>query len=116
MTQELSTKKTRLQGFTLIELVIVVAIIGILAAIAIPAYQDYTERAKIQAALVSTEGMKKSIADFYLSTGQFPTNSQIGTDNVITKNSYAWYYYNASTNNGVIIVGYDSQNRNNVAA
>jgi type IV pilus assembly protein PilA len=51
------------KGFTLIELMIVVAIIGILAAIAIPAYQDYTVRAKVTEALTLAAGLKNTVAD-----------------------------------------------------
>ncbi|WP_283164098.1 MULTISPECIES: pilin [unclassified Marinobacter] len=67
------------QGFTLIELMIVVAIIGILAAIAIPAYQDYTIRAQVSEGLVLASGAKTALAEFYNSTGRFPgDNDSLG--------------------------------------
>jgi type IV pilus assembly protein PilA len=56
-------KRTLQKGFTLIELMIVVAIIGILAAVAIPAYQDYTVRAKVTEGLSLASGLKNTIAD-----------------------------------------------------
>ena len=66
------------QGFTLIELMIVVAIIGILAAIAIPAYQDYTIRSKVTE-LVNAAGVcKTSIAEFYQAQGKMPTSAATG--------------------------------------
>ena len=59
------------QGFTLIELMIVVAIIGILAAIAIPAYQDYTIRAQVSEAYNLADGLKTPVADIYNDAGVF---------------------------------------------
>jgi type IV pilus assembly protein PilA len=76
------------QGFTLIELMIVVAIIGILAAIAIPAYQDYTIRAKVTEMINSAGVCKTSIAEYYQSLGGFPSNlTQAGCSNSGTANT-----------------------------
>ena len=63
------------QGFTLIELMIVVAIIGILAAIAIPAYQDYTARAQMSEAMSLASGVRTSVSEYYQNTGDFPANN-----------------------------------------
>ncbi len=63
------------QGFTLIELMIVVAIIGILAAIAIPAYQDYTIRAQVSEGLNLTGACKAAVTEFYQDTGGFPADN-----------------------------------------
>ncbi len=63
------------QGFTLIELMIVVAIIGILAAIAIPAYQDYTIRAQVSEGLNLSAGAKAAVTEYYQDRGTFPTNN-----------------------------------------
>jgi len=60
------------QGFTLIELMIVVAIVGILAAIAIPAYQDYVARSQVAEGMATAGAVKTSIAEFYQSQGAFP--------------------------------------------
>jgi type IV pilus assembly protein PilA len=65
--------KTVQKGFTLIELMIVIAIIGILAAIAIPAYQNYTIRAQVTEGLNLADGWKTSIAEYYAQNGTFPT-------------------------------------------
>ena len=62
------------QGFTLIELMIVVAIIGILAAVAIPSYQDYTKRAHVSEGMALAGAAKTGVAEYYSSEGTYPTN------------------------------------------
>lgn len=64
------------QGFTLIELMIVVAIVGILAAIALPAYQDYTVRAKISEGLARGAEAKTSVAEFFSSNSHLPSTTE----------------------------------------
>ncbi len=63
------------RGFTLIELMIVVAIIGILAAIAIPAYQDYTVRAKVSEGVVLASAARTSVTEFRISNNRWPSNN-----------------------------------------
>ena len=69
----MKTMTQKQQGFTLIELMIVVAIIGILAAVALPAYQDYTARAQASEAVSLTSGIKTGVAEFYQSEGGYPS-------------------------------------------
>ena len=68
-------KRTLQQGFTLIELMIVVAIIGILAAVALPAYQDYTKRSHVSEGMSLASGAKTTVTEYYSSQGQWPTNN-----------------------------------------
>lgn len=69
-------KRNLQKGFTLIELMIVVAIIGILAAVALPAYQDYTKRAHVSEGMALGSGAKSSVTEFYSSMGRFPANNE----------------------------------------
>ncbi|HFC7669410.1 TPA: pilin [Neisseria meningitidis] len=67
------------KGFTLIELMIVIAIVGILAAVALPAYQDYTARAQVSEAILLAEGQKSAVTEYYLNHGIWPgDNSSAG--------------------------------------
>jgi type IV pilus assembly protein PilA len=77
--------KTVQKGFTLIELMIVIAIIGILAAIAIPAYQNYTIRSQVTEGLSLADGWKTAISEYYAQNGAFPTGSTSATGGVAGK-------------------------------
>jgi len=71
--------KTIQKGFTLIELMIVIAIIGILAAIAIPAYQNYTIRSQVTEGISLAAGWKTAVSEYYAQNGAFPTGSTTAT-------------------------------------
>ena len=73
-------KKRLQQGFTLIELMIVVAIIGILAAVALPAYQDYTIRAKMSEVILALSACRTSITEVYQSGGSAPAANSWGCE------------------------------------
>jgi len=67
--------KTMQKGFTLIELMIVVAIIGILAAVALPAYQDYTARSQVSETLSLMAGPQTAVTEFWSNKGKLPNNN-----------------------------------------
>jgi len=93
------------KGFTLIELMIVIAIIGILAAVALPAYQDYTIRARISEALLAASSARTAVSEVYANAGaMLPSassmNIQSQSSNVVS--SVGWSMKNA--NEGDVIV------------
>jgi len=88
------------QGFTLIELMIVVAIIGILAAVALPAYQDYTVRAKMSEVMLAASACRTTITEIYQSGGTPPAANAWGCEGANSK-----YVGNVSTDaNGKVTV------------
>ena len=96
------------QGFTLIELMIVVAIIGILAAIAIPAYQDYTIRAQVSEGLNLAGGAKAAVSEYTMDRGSFPTNNNeagISTNTDIQGK----YVVSVTVANGLVTVDYGNE-------
>src|SRR5690554_8040822 len=93
------------QGFTLIELMIVVAIIGILAAVAIPAYQDYTIRSQVSEGMSLTSGVKTAVSEFVQTNGTYPSdNANAGIATTITGN----YVKSVTNASGLITVTYSS--------
>jgi type IV pilus assembly protein PilA len=109
-------KKQLQQGFTLIELMIVVAIIGILAAIAIPAYQDYTIRSQVSEGLSLADGAKTAIAEFYTNHGSFPSanaSAGLAPSGSITGN-YVLSVDAGTTTKGVITVTYGNKANSNI--
>lgn len=94
--------KRNQQGFTLIELMIVVAIIAILAAIAIPLYLNYTAQAEGSEATTLMDGAKTAVVSYYNETGAFPgSNASAGLANAASINGK--YVSNVNITNGVIV-------------
>ena len=95
------------QGFTLIELMIVVAIIGILAAIAIPAYQDYTIRAQVSEGLNLASGAKAAVSESFMDRGVMPANNLVAGMETNT-NITGKYVFSVTVLNGIVTAQYAS--------
>ncbi|HEZ3025536.1 TPA: fimbrial major subunit PilE [Neisseria meningitidis] len=100
------------KGFTLIELMIVIAIVGILAAVALPAYQDYTARAQVSEAILLAEGQKSAVTEYYLNHGEWPgDNSSAGV--ATSSEIKGKYVKSVEVKNGVVTAQMASSNVNN---
>ncbi|HGG8326063.1 TPA: pilin [Neisseria meningitidis] len=100
------------KGFTLIELMIVIAIVGILAAVALPAYQDYTARAQVSEAILLAEGQKSAVTEYYLNHGIWPGgNSSAGVAS--SSKIKGKYVQSVEVKNGVVTATMASSNVNN---
>lgn len=104
------------KGFTLIELMIVIAIVGILAAVALPAYQDYTARAQMSEALTLAESQKAAVVEYYSDNGTFPANNTsagIAASNTITGKYVATVNVSSNANTATITSTMKSSGVNN---
>jgi type IV pilus assembly protein PilA len=98
------------RGFTLIEMMIVVAIIGILSAIGVPAYLSYTARAQVMEGLNLAAGWKPAIAEYYAANGSWPSQTDLNG----TMQSVGVYASNVNVTTGVIQITYGGPQVNQV--
>ncbi|HEZ7210906.1 TPA: pilin [Neisseria meningitidis] len=90
------------KGFTLIELMIVIAIVGILAAVALPAYQDYTARAQVSEAILLAEGQKSAVTEYYLNHGKWPSDNSAAGVATSPSDIKGKYVQSVTVANGVV--------------
>ena len=102
------------KGFTLIELMIVVAIIGILAAIAIPAYQDYTIRAQVTEGMTLAAAAKAAISETYSNSGDAPTNREEAGMTDTATDTEGKYVTEVEVTNAVIDIEFGNDAHDNI--
>ncbi|PRZ42888.1 pilin [Paraburkholderia fungorum] len=109
--RNLKSTKAGSAGFTLIELMITVAIVGILAAVALPAYQNYTIRGQVSEGFTLAGGVQTAIAENYAQTGVFaPSMATLGLTDPVGK-----YVSDINEANGVITVTYGGSSNTKIA-
>ncbi|HFC7170560.1 TPA: pilin [Neisseria meningitidis] len=101
------------KGFTLIELMIVIAIVGILAAVALPAYQDYTARAQVSEAILLAEGQKSAVTEYYLNHGIWPSDNSAAGVASSPSDIKGKYVQSVEVKNGVVTATMLSSGVNN---
>ncbi|WP_219847527.1 pilin [Burkholderia multivorans] len=94
----------KIKGFTLIELMVAVGIVGLLSAFAIPAYQAHVAKAQVSEGITLAEGFKSGVSEFYASKGVFPKLSDLGMAGAVGK----WVAGTSIDNNGVIVATFNS--------